>query len=420
MIDLQKLRQNPEWFQKKIKEKSEDVDIENLLELDKQTRSLKTEIDELSYKRNQISKEIPQLQKNWENADQKMEEVKNIKKQIEQKQEEYNKLLEEFHNLYLQIPNPALDEVPIGADDEENIVARKEGKSPNFDFEPLPHYEILEQRDLLDKKRSANVSGTRFCYIKDGLVRLELALVSYAMDKLIRKWFRPIMWPNLVKKDSMIATGFFPAEENNIYYVNPDNDDLYLVGTSEVALVGQHLNEVLNQEDLPIRYVGFSPCYRREAGSYGKDTKWLIRVHQFEKVEMVSFTNPEDSIKEHNFLVEIEEEITQELGIHYQFIDICSGDTGFHAARKYDLEAWFPGMQTYKEITSCSNCTDFQARRGGIKYTDGQQKHFPHTLNWTAIALQRILACIVENYQTKDMEVNIPEVLKPYMDREKI
>ncbi len=420
MIDMKKFRENHEWYIKKTEEKWIKLDFPKFMAMDLQLRQLKVELDELNQKRNQISKQIPQLKKEWKDTDNLVNEVKELKQEIEDKQNKYNEIYEEFNSIYIRIPNPASDDVHLWASDEENKVAYYIWEQPAFDFKPLTHYELLEKRDLLDQERSAKVSWARFSYIKDWLVKLELALISYAIDKLSKKWFRPIIWPNLVRYDAMKATWFFPAEKNEVYKVNPEEDDLYLIWTSEVTMVAQHMDENIDKNNLPLRYVGFSPCYRREAWSYGKDTKGMIRVHQFEKVEMVSFTNPEDSIKEHEFLAEIEEEIVKDLWLHCQKIDICTWDLGFHAAKKYDLEAWFPWLDTYKEITSCSNCTDFQARRAKIKYNDAWTKDYLHTLNWTAIALSRVIACIVENYQTKDMKIKVPEVLKKYFQEEEI
>ncbi len=420
MIDLKKLRQDPKRYEQKTKSQWLNIDFDELIKLDEQIRNMKSQIDELSSHRNSISKEIAELQKEWKDPQEHKEKVKEIKTELDQKQKDYDELYQKFYDIYIQIPNPPLDDVIYWESDDDNAVIYYSWDKPKFDFEPLPHYELLEQRDMLDQKRSAKVAGTRFYYIKDWLVKLELALINYAIDVLIKKWFRPVMWPNLVRYDTMLGAGFFPAEKNEVYKVNPGEDDLYLIWTSEAILVGQHMNETIDLEELPLRYAWFSPCYRREAGSYGKDTKWMIRVHQFEKVEMVSFTSTKDSYKEHEFLTEIEEEIVQNLWIHYQKIDICTWDVWFHAAKKYDLEAWFPGLDSYKEITSCSNCTDFQARRAKIKYKDGQEKDFLHTLNWTAIAVGRVMACIVENNQTKDMKIKIPKVLQNYMNAEEI
>jgi seryl-tRNA synthetase len=244
---------------------------------------------------------------------------------------------------------------------------------------------------------------------------LELALINFVMNKLVNKGFKPILPPLLVKEKAMIATGFFPADKNEIYRVNPEEDDLYLVGTSEVPLCMLHAGQTIDAEKLPLRYVGFSTCFRREAGTYGKDTHGIIRVHQFDKIEMFSFCHPSKSEEEHELIRSIEEEIMTELGFHYQLMDICGGDLGAQAAKKYDIEAWIPTQERFRELTSCSNCTDFQARRAGIRYKEGKEKGFLHTLNGTAVAMARTIVTILENYQQKDGTVEIPEVLRGYM-----
>lgn len=420
MIDLKKYRENPEIYVKWAADKQVRIDWDLFNELDQKVREKKWELDLKNEQRNIFSAKIQETMKSWGNAIDLIEKVKLIKSTIEQIEKEYAELYSQFNDIYLRIPNPSHESVIIGKDDSENSPICFVWEKPTFDFEPLPHYELLEKRWMLDQERSWKVSGSRFYYIRDGLVKLEFALIQFAIDKLSKKWFRPTIVPNLVREDAMIATGFFPADKNEIYHVNPGEDDLYLIWTSEVALVAQHMDETIDVNDLPLRYVGFSPCYRREAWSYGKDTKGMIRVHQFEKIEMVSFVKPDDSWKEHELIVSIEEEIFQELWLPYQKINICTWDLGAPAAKKYDLEAWFPTQNAYREVTSCSNCTDFQARRAKIKYKNWEEKEFLHTLNGTAISMARALACIVENYQTKDLRVKVPTVLKKYMDEDYI
>ncbi len=290
------------------------------------------------------------------------------------------------------------------------------GEKPEFDFEPKDHETIANEKGLLDLEAGANTSGSRFYYLKGSAVLLEFALINWLMQKYVKKGFTPVTTPMLVREHMMYATGFFPAEKNEMYKVNPGEDDLFLIGTSEVPLAGLHMNRPLDHGDLPKRYVGFSSCFRREAGSYGKDTKGIFRVHQFDKVEMYSYCHPEKSWEEHEFMLSIEEEILQELGLHYQVVNIGSGDLGSPAAKKYDCEVWLPSQGRYRELTSCSNTTDFQARRGNIKYRDpnGDLKYL-HTLNGTAMASTRTIIAILENHQTKDGKVKIPKVLQEYM-----
>ena len=412
MIDLKKFRQDPTPWIESAKARNLDLDFDHILELDKKVRKLKTQLEAKLSERKKLSSQIPQLQKQWKDISDLIEQVKALKEEIAQLQQQLDEAQEEFNKLVLQIPNLLGPDVPVGKDDSENVVLYTWGEKPQFDFEPLPHREILEKRDLLDSKRAVKISGSRFVFFKDKLALLEMALMQYVMHKLYKKWFKPLLWPTLVNEAAMYWTGYLPAGEDGVYKI--EGEDLYLIWTSEVTSVGQHMDEVFDVNELPKRYVSYSTCYRKEAGSYGKDLKWLIRLHQFNKVEMVSFVKPEDSWKEHELLVEIEEEILQDLGIPYQKMLICSGDLWNPAAKKYDLEGWFPGIWKYKELTSTSNTLDYQARRINCKYMVGREKNYVHILNWTWSS-DRPVAAIVENYQTKDMRIIVPEVLRPYM-----
>jgi seryl-tRNA synthetase len=315
-----------------------------------------------------------------------------------------------------KVPNPTLDSTPVGKDESENQIVKTQGEPTKFTFTPKDHITLGKELDIIDLDRAARMSGARFYYLKNEGALLELALIHFVMQKLASKGFSAVVPPVLVKEPAMYATGFFPADKNEIYEVNADEDKLYLIGTSEVPLAMLHYDEILNEYELPKRYCGFSPCFRREAGSYGKDTAGIIRVHQFNKVEMFSFTSPEKSEEEHEFMVSIEEEIFSDLGLPYQKILMCTGDMGVPAAKKYDIEAWIPTQEKYREVTSCSNCTDFQARRGKMRFKDEKgQKAYVHTLNGTAIALPRAIVAILENYQNEDGTVTIPEVLRPLM-----
>ena len=415
MINIKHLRTNPEIYKKAAEAKKINVDIDMLMKLDEDIRDKKLELQNQLTKRNELTVKVQKLKKNWENADELMKEVRQIKETVNKLQTSIDELNEKFNVWFYKIPNPLADDVPIWKDDSENVELYKKWDIRKFDFEPKKHWELLEQRDLLDSKRGVKVSWARFVFIKDQLVLLELALINRVVNKMYKKWFRPMIWPNLVNEAAMTGTWFFPAEKKDIYTVNPGEDGLFLIGTSEVTMVSQHTNETIQIEDLPLRYVSFSQCYRREAWTYGKDTHWLIRLHQFEKVEMVSFVKPEDSKKEHELIAAIEEEIYEDLGIPFRKLLICSWDLWAPAAKKYDLDAWFPWINAYKEVTSCSNCTDFQSRAINCKYVNGRTKEYPYTLNGTAIALWRTMAAIVENYQTKDLRIKIPEVLKPIM-----
>lgn len=424
MIDLKDYRTNPQKYIQGAEKKRVAVDRERFNVLDEQLREARQEIDEANGKRNYLSSQIDQIKRSWGDVTTIVEQVKEIKSSLQQLEEKFSWLEDEFKTILYTIPNPPLEDVPVGASEAENVVADYIGKKPEFDFEPKPHREILEAKGYTDQERAVKLSGSRFQIARAEFAKLEFALINRLIDKLSGKWFQFTLVPHLVKEDALFTTGFLPNEATNLYRVNPkstaeqkerEEDDLRLIGTAEVALVSQHMNETFDASELPLRYFGFSFCFRREAGTYGKDTKGLIRVHQFEKVEMVSFVKPEDSLKEHEYLREIEEEIFTDLGIHFQRIHICTGDTGWPAAKKYDLEARFPGIWAYKEVTSTSNTTDFQTRRGWIKFKDGDRKDFAHSLNGTAAALGRCLAAIVETYQTKEGNIRIPDVLKKYM-----
>jgi len=320
--------------------------------------------------------------------------------------EQVDKKDEEFLNLWVKIPNLISKTSPDGKSDEDNIEIKKVGnvkEIPN----PKDHLEIASKLNLIDVEKASEVSGSRFAYLFGDLVKIEFNLVSWALNKLSEKGFTPTVPPVLVRENALYGTGFFPDDAEQVYEI--PNDDLYLVGTSEVPLAALHTNEIINMEDLPIRYAGFSTCFRREAGTYGKDTTGIFRVHQFDKVEMFSFCNPEKSEEEHEFILSVEEELLQSLEIPYRVVDVCAGDLGASAAKKYDIEAWIPSQNTYREVTSCSNTTSFQARRLNIRAKSEGETSILHTLNGTAIAVGRILIALIENNQTEDGEVVFSE-----------
>lgn len=417
MLDPKMLRTETSYVQKALAKKGYIRDADQWMRVDSQMRDIQQTIESYNAERNVLTDRIQQAKKAGEPMEPRIKQVQDIKKEIAKLQEQYTQLRVEREQLTLALPNIPLEDVPVGETEEDNVVLERWGEvETKKSFTAKEHRELLQDKSMLDQEASAEVSGSRFYYTRGDLVLLEQALQLYALHKLQDKGFTPVIGPNLVKYEAMQATGFFPAEHREVYRVNPDEDDLYLIGTSEVSMVAQHMGITFTQEQLPRRYVSISPCYRREAGSYGKDTKGLIRVHQFQKVEMVSFVRPEDSERELEMILAIEEQIYQELKIPYRKVAMCTADLGGHAARKYDLEAWMPGLQQYKEITSCSNCTDYQARRAQIKYKNDQDKNeFVHTLNGTAISLTRFLAVFVENHQQEDGSIAIPEVLQPYI-----
>jgi len=410
MIDLKLLIENPEKMKKAILKKRYKGDLDAVIRMDENRRKMMKEVEDLKAQQNKIAKEIPQA------ADKKplLEQSKELKEKLKELDPKLEKLEADLKAEVLLIPNPTLDSVPEGGE-EDNKPIKTVGKPRVFDFEPLDHMELGKKWDLIDTETAAESSGSRFYYLKNDLVLLEFALVQFVLQKLVSKGFSPILPPVLVKEKAMIATGFFPADRNEIYHVNPGEDDLYLVGTSEVPLAMLHADKIVDPEKLPMRYVGISPCFRREAGSYSKDTYGIIRVHQFDKVEMFSFCHPTKSEQEHELILSIEEEIMTELGFHYQVVNICAGDLGNPAAKKYDIEVWIPTQQKFRELTSSSNCTDYQARRGNMRMRAEKGTEMIHTLNGTAMASTRTLVAIMENYQQKDGTIEIPEVLRGYM-----
>lgn len=423
MLDINFIRENKDTVLAGLKKKYSSIDasfIDKLLELDQERRQIQQEADNLRAQKNEASKEIAQLDGEAKQAAiAKMGTVSEQEKTLSQKLGEVEAELKDMH---LQIPNLPDADVPEGTEDD-NKPFKTVGEPTQFDFEPRDHVELGKMLDIIDIDSAQESSGARFYYLKNEAVLMQFALVQFVMQKLISNNFIPVMPPVLVREEAMYATGFFPADRNEIYHVNPEDDNLFLVGTSEVPLTMLHANKVLDSEEkLPLRYFGYSSCFRREAGSYGKDTRGILRVHQFEKLEMFSFCHPDKSEEEHELIREIEESIFTELGIPYQVVNICAGDLGMPATKKYDIEAWVPTQEKYREVTSCSNYREYTARRAKIRYKDNDGKtQFMHTLNGTAFASTRTIIAIIENYQQADGSVIIPEVLRPYMgNKEKI
>jgi len=407
MLDIQFIRDNPDKVKNSTENKNYDPKIvDEVLALDKKRRELLQKIEALRAERNQLTR--MDLVKG--------KKIKNKLKEFEPALKEIEKKLKE---LMYQLPNPAAKDVKAGKNEAENEVVRKWGKIRKFEFAVKDHAELGEKLGMIDIGRAAKVSGSRFAYLKGDGVRLEMALVNLALETLTKKGFIPVVPPVLIKTEMMQAMGYLEHGGDEQMYIF-DKDNQVLVGTSEQAIGPLHSGEVFKAEDLPRRYMGWSTCFRREAGTYGKDTRGILRVHQFDKVEMFSFTKPEDSDKEHEFLLKTEEELLQALEIPYQVVKMCSGDLGAPAARKYDLEAWLPGQNQYRELTSTSSCTDFQARRLNIKFKDKDKRQYVHTLNGTGFAIGRTLIAIMENYQTKDGHIEIPKVLQKYIGKKQI
>lgn len=409
MLDLKFIRQNPDKVKEGCRKKQIDCQVDQILDLDKKHRQQLQEIENLKAEQNKISEQRKANNEQYKNA-------KEIKQKIKDSEPTLKKTKDELKKLLLQIPNLPLDEIPEGKDEKENKVLREEGNKTKFEFNPKDYLELAEKLDIVDIERAAKVSGTRFGYLKSGAALLEFALVQLVFEVLIKEGFIPVVPPVMLNQKAMAGMGYLDRGADEVYHLSKDN--LYLIGTSEQSLGAMHMDEIFKEKELPRRYVGFSTCFRREAGAYGKDTKGILRVHQFDKMEMFSFTHPEKSKDEHQFLLSQQEKLMQFLKIPYRVIQMCAGDLGDPAAAKFDIEAWLPGQNEYRETHSTSNCTDWQARRLNIRFRQGkgeQQLDFVHTLNGTAFAIGRILIAIIENYQQKDGSIKVPKVLKKYL-----
>lgn len=413
MIDLKNLIENTAEVKKALAKKHFKGDLDQVINLEKKRLALLQEIESLKARANAIAKEIPASAP--EEKEKLMEGSKTLKEQLKAMEPKLKSVETQLEAVALTIPNPPMDSVPEGKDENDNVVVRTAGNKPNFGFEPRDHVALGKNLNLIEIDKAADMSGSRFAYLKNEAVLMEFALIQFAMAKLTAKGFSPILPPNLVKEHAMMATGYFPADRQQIYHVNPEEDNLFLAGTSEVPLCMLHANDIIPAEKLPLRYCGFSTCYRREAGTYGKDMHGIIRVHQFDKIEMFSFCHPEKSEEELQMILSIEEEIMNDLFLHHQVVEICGGDMGAPAAKKYDIETWLPSQNKFRELTSCSNCTDFQARRAKIRFREGKDKQLIHTLNGTAIAIGRMLIAIMENYQQENGSIAVPDVLRNYM-----
>ena len=413
MIDIDLFRKNPEVFREEIKKRNMNIKIDEDLEFDAARRKLISEVDELRALKNENSKKMPKL--SGEDRGKAIAEMKKINERLAILEKELQEKNEEFNLRLSNYPNISHKTTPVGKDENDNVPVFFYGNKPEFDFKVKNHVELGKSLDILDDEKGAQLSGARFVYLKNEAVFLEFALISYVLKILYSKGFVPVIPPVLVKERAMYGTGFLPAEKNQYYKI--ESDDLYLIGTAEVPLCSYHADDILDAKTLPLKYCGFSTCFRREAGSYGKDMGGMFRVHQFDKIEMFIFSNPENSWDDYEFLRDTLEEIFRGLGLHYRILNMCTGDIGSPNAKKYDLEAWLPGQEAYRELASCSNDTDYQARRLNIKYKDNDNnKGFVHTMNSTACAIGRTLIAIYENYQDSKGNIRIPEVLLPYMN----
>ena len=415
MLDIKLIRNEPDMVRAALGRRGPHAvaALDTLLELDVKRRGFLMAVEEKRSLRNAVSEEIALAKRNKEDASAKIEAMRAVGDEIKELETRLKEVEAELEAELLQVPNLPEDSAPAGGE-EDSVVTHTWGAPRQFPFPPKDHLDLAGAFDMIDMERGARTSGSRFAYLKGDLVFLQFALVQYALQKLAGKGFRPVIVPVLVRDEAMYGTGFFPTDMQQVYHI--EADDLNLVGTSEVPLAALHMDEILDESDLPVRYVGYSSCFRREAGAAGKDTRGIFRVHQFDKVEMFSFCSPDKSAEEHDFMRSVEEEVLQELGLPYHAVNIAAGDLGAPAAKKYDLEAWLPTQERYREVTSCSNCTDYQARR--LKVRAKGEKGGPyllHTLNGTVVALGRTMIAIMENYQNEDGTIAVPAVLKPYL-----
>ena len=416
MLDLKLIRKNYEEVRKRLLLRGEEYAklLDKVYQIDQQKRKLQKEVEDLRALLNRKSKEYGKLKREGKEDDNLKEELTKIKAKLQQLEQELKHLEEELNYYLLRIPNLPHPSVPVGKDENDNVEIRRWGEPPKFDFEPKPHWELGEKLGILDFERGAKLSGSRFV-VKKGLgAKLVRALINFMLDLHTSKGYEEVYVPHLVKPEILIGTGQLPKFEEDLFKCERDN--LYLIPTAEVPLTNLHREEILDGEELPIYYTAYTPCYRREAGSYGRDVKGLIRLHQFDKVELVKITRQEDSYEELEKLVRDAEKVLQELELPYRVVELCTGDLGFSAAKTYDIEVWMPSYNRYREISSCSNCEDFQARRMKLRYkTKDGKKFLCHTLNGSGLAVGRTLAAILENYQQEDGSVVIPKALRPYL-----
>lgn len=407
MLDIKYIQENPEKVQTAAADKGVAVDIGMLLDTEREARELSTKIQSLRAERNVAAKERD------------IERGREIKGKLEELEPRFHELETKVQEIVWSIPNPARDDVKVGKDESENEILKTVGDIPTFNHPIRDHIEIGSMLDIIDIDRAAKVSGSRFYYLKNEGALLEMALTKYALDIIMNEGFKVVLPPVLIKREIMKRLGYMEHGADEDVFAIPE-DDLVLVGTAEHSIVAMHMDETFTQKELPVRYVGFSSSFRREAGSYGKDTRGILRVHQFDKVEMVSYVAQGADDAEHEMMLSIEEKLFSGLGIAYQVIKQCTGDLGFTAARKYDIEAWIPSQEKYREVTSTSTIGEFQSRRLNIKYQDSAEKKYVTILNGTGIAMARGIIAVLENFQQEDGTVIIPEALRKYTGFDKI
>jgi len=416
MLDLKFVRNNMELITKMLHERGYELDLSRFVTLDEKRRSILTDLEQFRHERNTVSDQIAVMKKKGEDASSRISEMKSVSAKIKELEAKLPGVVDELNDLLLLIPNVPHESVVVGADSGDNPVIRTWGEIKDFEFTPLPHWELGEKLNILDFSRAAKIAGSRFSLQRGLGASLERALTNFMLDvHTVVHGYTETLPPFLVNTASMTGTGQLPKFREDLFKV--EDWDLFLIPTAEVPVTNIHKDEILSSDELPLKYVSYTPCFRSEAGSYGKDTRGLIRQHQFNKVELVKFSCPEESYRELEALTADAEDILQRLGLPYRVVSLCSGDLGFSAAKTYDLEVWLPGQQLYREISSCSNFTDFQARRANIRYkrTTGSGTALVHTLNGSGLAVGRTLVAILENYQQPDGSVLIPEALRPYV-----
>lgn len=419
MLDAKLLKENPSKIENMLKMRGVNFPLGDLVNLDKRRRELIVQLQELKHEKNILANSIARKKKEADTTTSTNDEIskmKDISNRITELELEQDQVLKKYRYLMMSIPNLLHESVPVGSTEKENVIIKERGNSRvKLAIAPKDHIDIANSYDLIDLERAAKISGARFYFLKNDLVKMNLALIQFGLDYLSNSGYTLVQPPYMIRKDAMEGAVILGDFEQVIYKV--EGEDLYMIGTSEHAMVSMHMDEILDRPRLPLRYACVSPCFRKEAGAHGRDMKGIFRVHQFEKVEQVVFSRPEDSWKEHERMLELTERIYENLGLPFRTVLLCSGDLGKISAKTYDIEAWFPGQSNYREIVSCSNCIDYQARRLRIRYRDNvsDETKLVHTLNSTLIATERTMVSIIENYQTDNGTVQIPDLLQKYM-----
>jgi seryl-tRNA synthetase len=425
MLDIKLIRENPELVKNNLEKRGNPETtqmLEDLIAVDKEWRFNLTKLNELRHNRKQVTIEIAKLKKAGKEADSEVERAQDIDEKITHIEKQVTQQEQKTHDYLMQLPNLLDESVPLGKDSNDNVQVKTWGTIPKFNFPIKNHIDLALELDQIDMERAGKISGARFFYLKNQVAQLDMALMSFAIEELTKKGYTPIIPPYLMKREAYEGVTALGDFADVLYKV--ENEDLYLIATSEHPMAAMYMNEVLKEQDMPLKLAGISTCFRKEAGAHGKDTRGIFRTHQFNKIEQFIFCKPEDSTKLHEELLQNAEELLQKLELPYRVVNVCTGDIGTVAAKKYDIEAWMPAQNGYREVVSCSNCTDYQGRRLGIRYREKEgapTKGFVHTLNSTAVATGRTIVAILENNQQEDGTINIPSALRKYMgNREKI